>query len=74
MRNIDRRIERLERQYSAGTRIELLHMDDVQVPPIGTHGTVNGINSFGDIEVNWDNGSMLSVIFDAGDQIRKVGD
>ena len=70
MRNIDRRIERLERQYSAGTRIELLHMDDVQAPPIGTHCTVNGINSF----VNWDNGSMLSVIFDAGDQIRKVGD
>lgn len=33
-------VEQVRRQYPAGTRVELLHMDDVQAPPIGTKGTV----------------------------------
>ena len=49
--------------YPAGTRVELLQMDDVQAPPIGTKGTVIGVDDTGSLIVNWDNGSGLSVIY-----------
>ena len=35
-------LEALRARYPAGTRVELLQMDDVQAPPIGTKGTVTG--------------------------------
>ena len=31
-------LEALRSRYPAGTRVELLQMDDVQAPPIGTKG------------------------------------
>ena len=45
--------------YPKGTRVELIKMDDVQAPPIGTQGTVTGVNDIGTIMVDWDNGSKL---------------
>ena len=56
-------IERLRREYPVGCRVELLQMDDIQAPPIGTKGTVNGVDDIGSIMVSWDNGSSLSVAF-----------
>ena len=53
----------LRRQYSAGTRVELVRMNDEQAPPIGTHGTVNGVDDLGSIMVSWDNGGSLSVVY-----------
>ena len=38
-------------------------MDDPQAPPIGTHGTVIGVDDIGSIMVRWDNGSGLSVAY-----------
>lgn len=35
-------VERVRREYPVGTRVELLQMDDVQAPPVGTLGTVMG--------------------------------
>ena len=29
-------VERVRREYPAGTRVELVRMDDVQAPPAGT--------------------------------------
>ena len=49
--------------YPAGTRVELVRMDDVQAPPIGTKGTVSGVDDAGSICVNWDNGSGLNVLY-----------
>lgn len=40
-------IESLREQYPAGTRVELLQMDDLQAPPIGTLGTITGIDDTG---------------------------
>ena len=60
-------------RYPAGTRVELLQMDDVQAPPIGTKGTVTGIDDTGSLLVNWDNGSGLNVIYGV-DLVRKVAD
>ena len=36
-------VERVRREYPAGTRVELVRMDDVQAPPAGTKGTVKGV-------------------------------
>ena len=63
----------LRSRYPAGTRVELLQMDDVQAPPIGTKGTVTGIDDTGSLLVDWDNGSGLNVIYGI-DLVRKVVD
>ena len=57
--------EGLRRRYKPGTRVELLRMYDVQAPPIGTKGTVLGVDDIGSIMVAWDNGSGLSVAYGA---------
>ena len=53
----------LRAEYPAGTRVKLLKMDDIQAPPIGTLGTVSGIDDTGSIMVCWDNGSGLFVVY-----------
>lgn len=58
-------LEGLRRWYKPGTRVELLQMDDVQAPLIGTKGTVLGVDDIGSIMVAWDNGSGLSVAYGA---------
>ena len=66
-------VEVLRRQYPVDTRVELVRMDDPQAPPIGTKGTVKGVDDIGSIVVAWDNGCGLSVAYGA-DICRKVGD
>lgn len=56
-------IERIRAEYPAGTRVELVRMDDCQAPPIGTLGTVIGVDDTGSIMVNWDNGSGLNIVY-----------
>ena len=46
-------------------------MDDVQAPPVGTYGTVTGVDDTGSILVDWDNGSGLNVIFGI-DEVRRI--
>lgn len=53
----------LRQRYPKGARVELLQMDDPQAPPIGTKGTVLGVDDIGSIMVRWDTGSGLSVVF-----------
>lgn len=64
-------IELIRKQYPAGIRVELLQMDDPQAPPIGTRGTVRGVDDTGSLMVAWDNGSSLSVIY-GEDRVRKI--
>lgn len=72
MFNISREtVERIKSQYPKGTRVELTSMDDIQAPPVGTLGTVVGVDDIGSIMVNWDNGSSLSIVF-GEDSCRKV--
>ena len=56
-------VEQLRKRYPAGTRVRLVSMDDIQAPPVGTLGTVRGVDDAGDILVRWDNGSSLNVIY-----------
>lgn len=67
-------VERIRKEYPIGTRVELVRMDDPQAPPVGTLGTVKGVDDIGSIMVSWDNGSSLSVAFgeDACQVVPKV--
>ena len=56
------KIEALKKKYPAGTTVELIAMDDVQAPPVGTRGEVWGVDDMGDVMVTWQNGSTLSLI------------
>ncbi|EJX05594.1 hypothetical protein EVA_06296, partial [gut metagenome] len=55
----------LRQGFPTGCRVELLQMDDPQAPPIGTKGTVIGVDDIGSILVSWDNGCGLSVAYGA---------
>ena len=50
-------------QFTPGTRVELLRMEDIQAPPVGTKGTVIGIDDTSSLMVRWDNGSGLNVLY-----------
>ena len=63
-------VEALRREYPAGTRVELITMDDPKAPPFGTCGTVEGVDDTGSLLVRWDNGSGLNVIFGV-DRVRR---
>ena len=64
-------VERIRREYPAGTRVELVRMDDAQAPPVGTKGTVKGVDDTGSLLVRWDNGSGLNVVY-GEDFVRKI--
>ena len=61
----------LRERYPKGARVELVQMDDAQAPPVGTKGTVRGVDDMGSIMVAWDNGSGLNVVYGV-DICRKV--
>ena len=64
-------LEKLRKEYSPGTRVELIRMEDIQAPPTGTQGTVIDVDDIGSIMVSWDNGSSLSVVY-GEDSCRKL--
>ena len=66
-------VKRLSEKYPSGTRVELVEMDDPQAPPVGTKGTVYGVDDIGSILVDWDNGSGLNLVF-VVDKCRKISD
>lgn len=64
-------VERIRREYPVGTRVELLRMEDIQAPPIGTRGIVRGVDDTGSLLMRWDNGSSLNVVY-GNDLVRKL--
>ncbi len=64
-------IEQAKATYQAGMRVRLVRMDDIQAPPIGTEGTVRGVDDIGSVMVAWDNGSGLNVVL-GEDEIEVV--
>lgn len=63
----------LREQFPQGARVELRRMDDPQAPPIGTCGTVIGVDDIGSVMVAWDGGGALHVLYRI-DECRKVGE
>lgn len=58
-------LERLLKQYPAGTRVELTHMNDPWNTRLheGCRGTVVAVDDIGTIHVAWDCGSSLGVVY-----------
>lgn len=64
-------VQRLRREYPAGTRVRLLAMDDVQAPPAGTLGTVTAVDDARHILMSWDSGGSLNLVYGV-DRFEKV--
>ena len=64
-------LQSLRERFPQGTRVELVKMDDPPAPPIGTKGTVKGVDDIGSIMVAWDSGGSLNVVY-GEDICRKI--
>lgn len=64
-------VEQVKKEYPTGCRVELLKMNDCIAPPIGTKGTVIGVDSIASVMVAWNNGSSLHVVY-GEDICRKI--
>ena len=64
-------VEAIRKEYPAGTRVRLLKMDDIQAPPVGTKGSVVGVDDIGSLLIHWDNGSSLNVVYNE-DKVEKI--
>ena len=56
------RVEALRKYYPRGTKVKLLAMDDPQAPPTGAMGEILGVDDAGQLLVQWETGSSLSLI------------
>jgi hypothetical protein len=67
------RLQAIRKAYPAGTRVELVHMNDPYNKKLvpGSKGTVKAVDDIGTIHVAWDCGSSLGAVF-GEDVIRKV--
>lgn len=63
--------EEIRKRYPKGSRVVLVFMDDTQAPPVGTLGTILGVDDIGSLMVEWDNGSHLNVIY-GEDKVRII--
>jgi hypothetical protein len=65
-------LEQLRKEYPAGTRVELISMDDpyTKLQP-GDRGTVTVIDDTGTVFVSWDKGSSLGLVYGI-DRYRKL--
>lgn len=64
-------VDKLRERFPKGARVELEWMEDFQAPPLGTRGTVMGVDDVGTIHISWDNGSGLGVVY-GEDRCRRV--
>lgn len=65
-------MEKIRKLYPAGTRVELIRMDDpyTSLKP-GDKSTVRIVDDAGTVFVDWDNGSGLGIVYGA-DRVRKL--
>ena len=62
----------IKERYKPGMRVRLLKMNDKQAPPVGTLGTVRGVDDIESVMAAWDNGCGLNVVLDE-DEIEVIG-
>ena len=58
-------LERLRKEYPAGARVELVHMNDPYNTRLfpGARGMVVYVDDIGTIHVRWDCGSSLGIVY-----------
>lgn len=60
----EKTLQRLRDEYPKGTKIELIELEDsYRKIPAGTIGTVQFVDGAGNIHMNWETGSSLSLIY-----------
>lgn len=65
-------IDALKNRFPVGCRVQLDRMENEPHPiPVGTQGTVQGVDDTGAIIVAWDTGSRLNVLYGI-DECHKV--
>lgn len=65
-------VERVKEQYPAGTRVELIELNDpYRKFEQGLKGTVFCVDDTGTIHVDWDNGAHLGLVY-GEDSCRKI--
>ncbi|MEG0164898.1 DUF3846 domain-containing protein [Anaerorhabdus sp.] len=57
-----KQVEIIKEQYPVGTKIKLLHMDDIQAIPEGTIGTVKSVDDQGQLQMIWENRRGLALV------------
>lgn len=67
----EKELQRLRETYKPGDRVELVCMNDIQAPPIGTKGTVKHVDDAGTIHISWETGSSLGIVY-GEDLCRKI--
>jgi hypothetical protein len=65
-------VDKIRKQFPVGSRVELICMDDpyTNMKP-GERGFVTGVDDVASIEVTWDCGSTLAIVFDE-DECRLI--
>ena len=53
----------IARRYPVWCRVELIKSNSPKAPPAGTHGTVRGVDSAGNIAVDCDNGTSFTAVY-----------
>lgn len=66
----DKTLEELRTDFPVGCQVKLLKMDDVQAPPIGSVGTVRGVDDTGSILVSWHSGGSLNLLYGVDKYIK----
>ena len=67
----DKILDRIKSTYPEGTRVRLVQMDDPCPVPVGTLGTLLGVDDIGSLRVSWDNGQSLNILYGI-DKVEKV--
>lgn len=63
-------VNAMKRLFTPGMRIKLMMMKDPSGVPDGTTGTVDFVDDAGQIQMKWDNGSSLALIY--GEDIFQI--
>lgn len=58
----DKQVEIIKQRYKSGMVVQLDYMDDIHAPAVGTKGIIDYVDDAGQIHVNWENGSGLSLV------------
>ena len=62
--------EWLKKMFQPGDRIEVIELIDMLTVPKGTRGTIQGVDSNGNVLMKWDNGATLPLFPDKDKYIR----
>ena len=62
--------EWLKKMFRQGDRIEVIELIDMLTVPKGTRGTIQGVDSNGNVQMQWDNGATLPLFPDKDKYIR----